>query len=393
MQPLTLIVPGNFWDSYIYQGRLYLFCMDGSICTLDWDKLIFSLDVPDELVLPLEYAFCRNDYPYRSLVRRVFSDPEMRNLLRDKFDRLRDYSLFVSTRIFDDSKIGEQDNLCLFPHSDCEIYRRVLYTSAPSGVVRAGVGRKTKYPISTKIEKKWDAPVNDISASWGTLALAAGDEGLYELKANGRENWESFDSALEKVKKVTSQHCTTCNWTFHSIFGSTAQGGFLASFNKESSHDSDRKHRVFDRVVTTEELWGRSGYAWGVQDKFYLATDNSIRVLRYRPWLDNPEERLLAIGPPHRMMGKGEICSASSTNFGSIVELDDSLVVYPSAGEPIVLNEEPINWRVFPRATYYTNLLHIVREDRLEVVSFAHDYLVDQENKPFGISVFGRALS
>lgn len=392
MQPLVLTIPGKFWDSYIYRGRLYLFCMDGRICTLNWDKLIFSFTIPQELLLPLEYAFCRNDYPYRSMARRIFDDSEMRSLLRTKFARLADHSLLVSEKEFQDAKIGEQDNRCLFPHSDCEIYNQVLYTSAPSGVVRAGVSGRTKFPISTRTEKKWDAPVNDMSAAWGTLALAAGDEGLFELEANGYAYWDPFEREFDEIRRITPQHCTTCHWAFHSIFGSTADGGFLASFNKEDSRNREAQRRVFDRVLTTEELWERSGYAWGVQDKFCLATDNAIHVLRYRPWEKNPNERICTIGTSRRAEGEGQVCSASSTNFGSIVELDDALVIYPSAGNPIVLNGEPVNWRVFPRATYYKNLLHIVREDSLQVVSFAHDYLVDQESKIFGISVFGRAL-
>lgn len=40
MQALKLIVPGTYWDSQIYQGRLYLFNMDGSLFALDWDATI-----------------------------------------------------------------------------------------------------------------------------------------------------------------------------------------------------------------------------------------------------------------------------------------------------------------------------------------------------------------
>ena len=40
MQALRIIVPGSYWDSQIYQGRLYLFNMDGSLFALDWDETI-----------------------------------------------------------------------------------------------------------------------------------------------------------------------------------------------------------------------------------------------------------------------------------------------------------------------------------------------------------------
>ena len=64
------------------------------------------------------------------------------------------------------------------------------------------------------------------------------------------------------------------------------------------------------------------------------------------------------------------------------------MVVYPSVGPPITLPGEPVNWRAFPRARHYQNQLHVVRDDHLEVLSFNHDYLVDQDSKRLGYTVF-----
>lgn len=385
MQPLKLTIPGQYWDSYIYSGRLYLFGMDGNIVTLDWDRLINSWDIDDALRLPLECAFLRSDYLYGNYVQKMFRDPEVRDLVRSKFIRVSNRNLTVSRKGLSIVKLGEQDNKFLFPHSDCEIYRRILYVSAPSGIMKGSAGRKTKYPISTRPERKWDAPVYGISASWGSLALAAGDEGLFELSIEDR--WDMFDRNYVDPKNITQEHCNQCNWVFHSIFGSTESGGFLASFNKEYSMNEGDQYRIFDRVMNIEELWKQEGYAWGVQDKLCLATNGSINVLKYQPWEQDPALRIRFLGEVKNDQGLGGVLSASSATFGVVVERENALIVYPSVGDPVTLFGEPVNWRVFPRAKHYENQLHVIWNDHMDIFSFNHDYLVDQEKKILGVSV------
>ena len=385
MQPLRFIVPGQYWDSQVYRGRLYLFGMDGSIITVNWDSLIKSLSIDDVLRLPLKCAFLRSDYLYGYQLQDLFSDPEVRDLVRDKFSRLAESSFSVSRKSLQTHKIGQQDNLCLFPHSDCEIYDRTLYVSAPTGVVKAGASGRTKYPISTRVEKCWDAPVHSISASYGSLALAAGEDGLFEFNLDFE--WEYFVKRYSNPKKIASQHCTACSWAFHSIFGSTQSGGFLASFNKEKSNEEPKGRRSFDQLFTASDLWDKTGYAWGVQDKLCLATKQHISVLKYQPWEIDAEARIRSLGTAERTEGKGDVLSASSAAFGSILELDEALVVYPSMGDPVILQGEPVNWRVFPRSKHYQNQLHVIWNDYLEILSFNHDYLANQEQKLFGVSV------
>lgn len=45
MLPLKLTIRGEWWDSYVYRGKLHLFSRDGRVVTLDWDRLISELPV------------------------------------------------------------------------------------------------------------------------------------------------------------------------------------------------------------------------------------------------------------------------------------------------------------------------------------------------------------
>ena len=385
MQPLKLTIPGQFWDSYIYSGRLYLFGMEGSIVTIDWDNLIESWKIQENLRLALECAFQRSDYLYGHSLERMFSDSEIRNLVRRKFVQIAETSLSLSRKQFKEFSIGEQDNPCPFPHSDCEIYYQEIYISAPSGVVNASANKRTKFPISTRVKKKWDAPVYGLSTSWDSLALAAGEEGLFELELNNYR--KVFDPVCSEPTIIAKEHCLQCNWVFHSVFGSTESGGFLVAFNKENLNNGGTQNRTFDRVIKMEELWDDGGYAWGVQDKLCLATGKEFHILKYQPWLEDSENVFHDIGMVERNDESGDVLSASTAQFGIIVESERALSVYPSEGTPVVIEGEPVNWRVFPRSKHYENQLHVVWDDHLDILSFNQDYLVDQELKVLGVSV------
>jgi hypothetical protein len=51
MQPLKIVIPGEFWDTQMYSGRLYMFRSDGAVQTVDWDRLISEWKLKPELAM------------------------------------------------------------------------------------------------------------------------------------------------------------------------------------------------------------------------------------------------------------------------------------------------------------------------------------------------------
>ena len=45
MQTLKVNTPGEYYDSQIYDGKLYLWQIDGSILTLNWNKLVEGIKI------------------------------------------------------------------------------------------------------------------------------------------------------------------------------------------------------------------------------------------------------------------------------------------------------------------------------------------------------------
>ena len=400
MQPVRLTVPGRYWDTQAYSGCLYLFEDTGSIRTLDWDRVIEGWAIEEHLRLALRCAFQRGDYLYGRQLQLLFSDSEIKGILKNKFEALTSYDLELSQRRLEGTTIKTQDVSFPFPHADSTIYKSNLYVASQSGVFSASChnSRKSR-PLSTRPEKKWDAPVVSVSASYDTLALAAGDEGLWELPINDKGG---PCVGLPEPIPISHQTCQECSWAFYSIYGSSHVGsGYLAAFTLEKDQQTSYpapellgrselpSPRTFDRLVSDEEIFEHRGYSWGAQDKLCQVTDGQVQVVRYEPRRAETVERLTNIGSLQLEEWKGDVVSGGVALFGTIVELENAIVILPSQGRPITLPGEPVNWRVFPGSKHYKNQLHVIYEDRLEILSFNHDYFVDQKAKLSGTSYRG----
>jgi len=389
VQTLRLIIPGSYYDSQIYSGRLYLWSNNGSIITLDWDKLIESISVPDRLKLALTCAFKLSEYLYGDHWKLIFQDTEIKEAIQRKFQELAEMSpIEFSPDKLRKHYVREQDNPLSFPHADCTIYINTLYLGSQSGVLAARCDRKTKIPISPKPEKIWDGPALSLSASYLTLAISAGNAGLFEHSLEV----DYTDQKRREPRPLIKQHSNFARWLYASMFSSSYfNEGYLADFaNQESKEDEENiRKRVFREIVPSSKIFGHqtkngaSSLTWGVHDKICFATPKSVEVVQYTPY--KKDERFVRLGIVPIEKPIGDIVSGDSALFGFIVESEDGLLVINSLMESMWLQGEPVNWRVFPKSKFYTNQLHIIYEDHICIHSFNHDYFVDQKTKTVGI--------
>jgi hypothetical protein len=398
MRPVKLTIPGAFWDTQIYAGRLYLFNRDSAILTLDWDQLVKGLPVEKSIRLAATCAFQRSDFLYGDQWSMLFADDDVRELLVHKFERLAARDLVVDVHSSAAHCIATQDNPFPFPHADCTIYKKRMYVVGASGLRSANCNKKTRLPVSRNVLMAWDCPSHALAASYDRVALAAGSEGLYEYAI---ERWPDVTYTRGRKKnnprRVSPTACSLCGWAFYSIFGSSPGGeGFLAAFRKKWEGGEEQEatwQREFDRVVTCREIFGEGGVAWAAQDKLCQAVGRSVHVVKYAPWFrtdksDDKKEfsNLGTIAIPRK---NGAIISGGVALFGTVVERENMLVVLLSNGESHAIPGEPVNWRVYPRSKHYENQLHITYDDRVEIWSFNQDYFVDQKTKLSGVSHTG----
>lgn len=395
MSPVKLVIFGEYWDSYLYRGRLHLFGLDSSLLTLDWNQLVEGLGVPEDLILAAECAFRRSDYFYsdRDQWSLLFRDPEIKALILGKFNRLAELKLVVEPASLKRFAIGQQDSPFPFPHTDLTIYNKKAYACSSLGVFEANCDGKTKAPVSSRRRTLWDAGALCVALSYGTAAIAAGAEGLYRLPIDYRYS----ENGMEPVR-LSNHACNSCFWLYYSILGtSQVSKSFLADYSKRAVEGSNFKLEL-NRLIPEDDIFGSSGFTWGLQDKLYQVHDRQLLALRYEPWRDEKHATDSDFSKLTPMtvtdISRDSIVSASAALFGAVIETDDALRVIESNGNFLSFVGEPTSWRTFPRSTFYGNQLHVIWDDRLEIISFSGDYFVDQKEKAIGIrytSRFGRS--
>lgn len=382
MQAIKLVISGKYWDSQIYMGRLYLFGLEGDLRVINWDSLVDEVRISENLRYPLFVTFVNGNEFYSRAIQRLLQDEDIKEVLLKKFRELSEHDIFITNSVLNRLTTWHRTSPFPFPHSDSLIYARYLYTVGRSGVFGARCGRSLTKPVSAQVTRYWDCPVLKASASYSNVALAAGNEGLYELGV--------IEYAENEPHLVSKNDCTSCDWTYYSIYCTSDIGtGYMATYYDLRSRGFTLKNlekwRQFERIIEVTEIFGSQGYSWGAKDKIYLVSDGSIHVVKYNPWkkrdVQYPFDKL---GTIRLASWKGEIISAGVAAFGLVIECENAMVIIPSDGDTITLQGEPVNWRIFPRSIYYENQLHIIYEDRLEILSFTHDYFADQKTKLAG---------
>jgi hypothetical protein len=392
MQPVKIIIRGRFWDSQLYKGRLYLFDLNGALRDLDWNSLVQSFTMPSRCRLALECAFQRSDYLYGEKWEKFFKDQEISDLLKSKFDELLKQNLTVDTNELNQLDGNTTDTPFPYAHNDSLVYKDQLYATSQSGVFSQSVLEPTITPGSA--EKLWDAPVSALDISHDVLALAAGDEGLFRAPtAQHYRQWTTLQTGPQSVWKHL---CNDCSYISSSIlaFGHDSDSG-LVEF-RSPKLDPNKTDDVIAQefwnsksigTVEGERIFGqntRGGFVWGSKNRMCMAKDGILHVTQYAT--TTPRRRSVAkeIRSIQLAPWKGSPVSGDNAVFGAILELDHCLVIVRSDNVIDTLQGEPTNWRVFPRSKYYTNQLHIIYDDRIEILSFNHDYFVNQKGKAFG---------
>lgn len=388
MQAVKVIIPGSFWDSQIYSSYLHLFLDDGSIAILNWSNAVDNLIQDNQnIAIALRVAFLDSNLLYSRNTRYLLSNEEIKGVVDRQFAKILSEP-FEFKGINDIRfKARHQNNPLPFPHADSEIYYSRMYVGLKSGLFSSQEQDTKNKKLEQQFQKHWDAPVLNLAGSnyYTSLALATGSDGLYELPIKST-NHEPDGTP----NQLAQNHCNSCGWSYQSIYGSSnTNSSFLASFETKSEkrlNESRNPQRVrqFKEIIPSEHLFTTKGFSWGAHDKIYQYHDGVIDVKSYDP---DTKTLFKDLGKIDLSLSDDDVISANVAPFGTVVECDNSLVIALSNGEFMTIKGEPVRWRVFPRSKNFTNQLHIIYDDRIEILSFVHDYFVNQKEKLAGTRV------
>jgi hypothetical protein len=425
--PVTLDILGEWWDSYLYSGSLYLVTLDGDVLVLPWNEIVDQLvgDPIDKLGFELSFVDAR--YLYGDAWRRLVRDPEIGALITQKINRIAHLELEIDNKTA--RHYGTPYSRVL-PEAinDLEFHTSTIYTAAEGGLETIN-----RHSLGGSRRKHWEGTPTRLRAhNGGLLAFTAGPDGLLKAPLSNLR----YGLRLDPWQVLTGDF-VGCSWLSTSIFASSyVNTGMLAVFTRSSERrrngprlehrrleaavsdqslfDPDERVRIDktlrDRakaraarvsaheeveIISTEEPAGEHtgartmfdsayaappqapaaatpGFSWAGDGRICRVSDGEVSILTYDAKRDRYRDRIHEL--PDRKLSErsGEVIAGDVAPFGVIVETTDDLHVLTQdgmwrAGFP------PVRWRTYPRSTNYPNQLHIVGEDRLRVVSFTNE--------------------
>ncbi len=376
-----------------------LFGADGSLSLVDWNAAIEELAVSHESIrTALRVAFTDSDLFYNAKTRVLLTDPDIDRIIRGKLNELATISVEMRERCC--SRYSRtSDTPFRFLSTDTEVYYNQIIAAGDEGVFslpRSAAGTKD---MRARMYKHHDGRVLQVKASNQNTAVAAaaGNDGLLEFFAKSRS-----EELLKDKRILATVPCSGCDWAFKSIFGWNFETAFLASFKEEADPNSQKKLRRFDKILNQDKIFEGQDFklegdarVWGSHEKVFCISGRGLNVLTYQPPRFDSRKKGDAEPQCHKFSAMGfqpidfnadEVISTGTAPFGTVIELGDRLLVLRSDGKVDEFPGEVAHWRVFPRSENYSNQLHIIYDDFIQVVSFVHDYFVDQSQKLVGFA-------
>jgi hypothetical protein len=385
MQALKLRIHGTYWDSYLYDDRLFLVDRSGVVRRASWDQLVRQA-VGDDFDPVLEHIGTRGQAWYGLAVQDFLQEPRFRDELASRVASLSQERFTITRR--DISRLERfASGLGYFPTTDIECYGSVLYVGAADGLLATGLGsREFKLGRESRI---YDGPALRVEAKYHRLAVAQGDAGLVEFPTLSAEDLGRFGDLGTDPQQISYERCDNCSWLSYDLLATTfGDGGYLGTFeSSQVSDDSFDGGRRLIETVSSTDLFGVGGGTL-VGGGHLLALLRGP-IMLYETWnpfrrRDDPYSRWevsrgerqdsdLRQGP--------EVLDAAFTVFGLVAEYENGISVYGSDGRRYWIPGEPVAWRVFPRSNRYLNQLHVIKDDWIDVYAFAHDYFLPADQR------------
>lgn len=356
---IDLVFPGDFYDAYLYAGKLFVFSVNGRLDIIDWDLLVESTS--DRHSARLKSAFIDNR---RARFKADQKKPSAGGN-RSEYE--------IAAGDFNRARLASLDAPPPFPHSGIEIYNYDLFTSGTTGVfVRHGLGSaETEHDLNGERSIRiLDVPSGYLDAKWATLIVAGGPDGLFGLPIGE----QSRSELSGRLQVITTNHCSQGNFLYYSVYSSSnlEDSGALAQY--VGSRNRGEITRTFLRHISGNELLGGTGFSFATYDRVaQIHGGRELRVQRTFESEGDDEERpittwvspaTVALEPnSHDRIFRGEVAP-----FGVVIEWGDTL--YSIADSGVSLDQAPVNWRTFPRALRYFFTATLVMEDALIVRSY-----------------------
>lgn len=355
---IQIKIEGEYVESFLYSGTLFLVGADSKLALYDWEALLKN-------------------------TMRLTSEADL-----STFNFLLDSRKRIAVDVLADTEISIgvdqlaksfkfEFHLEEWP-TDINVYANRLYIAGENGVDEVPYDHLQK---TLKVQEKfriWNKYSYKVSANDShRIAIASGKNGVISaLPRNGYIKNEDISTLLE----VNSNDC---QWVGSNLVANSLEGSYLSTFPHLPERPSGPVPQEYWKILSSVKReapvskqldysgLGRLLYSWLGGTKVFSLLDSGVIVTKDSEENDGNDasSSLEVLSIEQEISGLDYILSARAGTFGTVVETDAQLLSVTQSGVEVIA-ERPVSWRVFPRAKSYANHLHVTFNDHLSINAY-----------------------
>ena len=361
---ISIKIEGDFIDSFIYSGILFLVSANSQISIYNWEGLLSNISHKRPL-----YNFlkdCRNGL----------------NLVEDEYQEI-----YIEEEQLKEHKWGETLRLKAWS-TDINVYSNCLYIADENGVDRVNLDFDSKRLAQDTRFQLWDKYAYKISPNDNSrIAIAAGSNGIITAFPRKTIIIESEDIKTIEINSYD------CEWIGNNLITNSKNGAYVSVFaelpkktqeiNIPDSFYSNLnrlKRQTPETIKIDNDSQASIIYSWMAGRKLFSLLNNGEVIGKDINVLQGIKTRNTTLLP---LPTSSCVLAVRSGLFGAVIEIGDNLFSLTESGVDSI-SHRPVSWRVFPRAKNYLNHLHIVENDYLAICAYLVSSEDDSDN--YGIS-------
>jgi hypothetical protein len=365
---LRLFIPGDYEDVFAYMGQLVAVGNDRALLTLDFDELVESL-VPADVWQLARLLLLRNDLLLSDGVRTLLADKTIASVLHRKL--AGNGAFFVDPSSWNASTVYES---LLGPAAvlDLQIYAQRLFVGTTSGLIQADLVQDDGELRFSQPVKRTDDRCLAVNIRYGTVAASCGSTGLMV-------SFDEFGQLREARRREALESCAPVSqrtaWLGYNLINySTAvtAEALRAKYETTWRRSENRREVVLTEFRRDETLlssertaWKDADFVYNDQATFFVHRADDTYEARRRTWRNG---RLSTVVSTDRGVIARPL-SAHSSAAGLVLETYDAVWLYGPNGLSRLYEGEAIVVRTFPASIRYKNLIAVVDNDGLHIIS------------------------
>ncbi|ATM20652.1 hypothetical protein [Raoultella ornithinolytica] len=381
---INLRLKGDFIDSFIYMGVLYLIDFDFKVNIYQWNDIC-------------DYIEERNGFKNKEIAKR-----QIRFIKKPTFALSKSYDCI-------DTDLSEMElnkffhssfNIGNYP-SDVYVFSHRLHYSCEKGVFTVPILKDEPGIVSERNNKIFELPCFSISPNiGGRIAMATGNDGVHTCSIER----EYKRKPIVSVKQVTSKNCIDVDWVNNYLMINNKDTNVIVNEYEKKIYNKSQFLRNKKEILSKLAKLNYDGFS----EVEAISDESDLSDVMFK----EVSKMLFSLNPKEVILKKDYVYSWSSGDFnflcdengtvdvfkdgdiihtdhfirnnnlnltkvrtsgcGTVLEDSNNLMLFNN-GNLQLLDNDVVNWRVFPRAKTHSGHLHIIKDDHINIRVYNND--------------------